>query len=62
MIAEWSTELGHHSTVLTFMIIHLFWFRLADDEQDWGTSWLIQLKLAVEFSSGCEGKRIVRTN
>ena len=28
------------------MIIHLFWFRLADDEQDWGTSWPIQLKLA----------------
>ena len=30
-------------TVLTFMTIHLFQFRLADIEQDWWPSWFIKL-------------------
>ena len=37
VIAEWSLNLAiTWSMVLTFMLVHFFWFSLADDEQDWG--------------------------
>ena len=49
-------------TVLTFMIIHLFWFRLADDEQDWWQSWLIQLRTGSRVvSSVFDSKRVVHS-